>query len=234
MTATEVMEYLASKGSEQTIKIFRNHGCTSELFGVKVGDMKPLQKQIKTDHTLALDLYKTQNSDAQYFAGLIADPKEFSEDQFEEWADHATWYMITEYALAWNLAESEKCVSICKKWINSSSDIRKEAAWAALGAYLGITKDENLPKDWLMELLKKAESEIRKESGRVAYTMNGFVIALGGVEGFTESCIEVGKRIGKVEIEMGKTACKVPYIPDYIDNMVKRGRIGKKKKTAKC
>lgn len=234
MTKNEVMEYLASKGSEQTIRIFRNHGCESELFGVKVGDLKPLQKQIKNDHPLAMELFETKNSDAQYLAGLIADPKAFSIADFERWADLSTWYMISEYALAWNLAENENCMLVCKDWINSSDPIRKSSGWAALAAHLGITKDENLPYEDLAHLLKKAESELSNEKGRVAYTMNGFIIALGGVTGFTDQCIEIGKRIGKIEIDMGKTSCKVPYIPDYIDNMIKRDRIGKKKKTAKC
>lgn len=234
MTKEDVMKYLSTKGSEQTVKIYRNHGCNSELFGVKVGDMKPLQKQIKVDHKLAIELYRTKNGDAQYFAGLIADPKAFTREQFEEWGDNSTWYMVSEYALAWNLAENENCVQICKEWINSSSQLRKASAWAALSAHLGITPDSELQMDFFRQLLSKVENEIGTESGRVAYTMNGFVIALGGVEGFTENCIEAGKRIGKVEIEMGKTSCKVPFIPEYIDSMIKRGRIGKKKKTAKC
>ncbi len=33
---------------------------------------------------------------------------------------------------------------------------------------------------------------------------------------------------------MGNTACQVPYAPDYIAKMEKRGVIGKKRKTVKC
>jgi len=40
--------------------------------------------------------------------------------------------------------------------------------------------------------------------------------------------------IGHVQVEMGKTACKVPFAPDYIKNLEVRGRIGKKKKTVRC
>ncbi|TNE73839.1 MAG: DNA alkylation repair protein [Bacteroidetes bacterium] len=235
MTKTEVMDYLASKGSEQTRKIYQNHGCNAEVFGVKVGDMKPLQKAIKINHELALELFRTKNGDAQYFAGLIADPKKFDQPTFEEWADTSTWYMVTEYALAWNLAESDHCLSICKEWINDPSNKRQEAAWAALSAYIGITDQSDLSTEFFKELVDRVEREIDHVEGRVAYTMNGFVIAAGGgCSDLTEYCIEVGKRIGKVHVEMGSTSCKVPYIPDYIDNMKKRGRIGKKKKTAKC
>ena len=65
--------------------------------------------------------------------------------------------------------------------------------------------------------------------------MNGYIIAFGGAFAeMTDFCKEVGDRIGKVEVYMGDTACKVPVIRPYLENMENRGRIGKKKKTAKC
>ena len=35
-------------------------------------------------------------------------------------------------------------------------------------------------------------------------------------------------------VDMGGTARKVPYAPDYIKKTQQRGSIGKKRKTAKC
>ena len=35
-------------------------------------------------------------------------------------------------------------------------------------------------------------------------------------------------------IDMGKTACKVPFAPEYIDKVKKRGSIGKKRKSDRC
>ena len=50
MTVTEVMEYLESKGSEQIKKIYKNHGAQDNFFGVKVGDLKPIQKKVKNSN----------------------------------------------------------------------------------------------------------------------------------------------------------------------------------------
>lgn len=41
-------------------------------------------------------------------------------------------------------------------------------------------------------------------------------------------------KIGRVEVDMGNTACQVPYAPDYIQKIRERGALGKKRKTAKC
>jgi len=47
MHLKEVMDYLESKGSEQTRKIYFKHGAQEPFFGVKVGDMKPNREERK-------------------------------------------------------------------------------------------------------------------------------------------------------------------------------------------
>jgi 3-methyladenine DNA glycosylase AlkD len=235
MELKEVMDYLESKGSEQTRKIYTKHGAHGNFFGVKVADLKPIFKKEKNNHELAMELYATGNSDAQYLAGLMADSSKFTKKDFETWANQAGWYMISEYAVAWNISESPLCMEICKEWIDSDNDKLQEAAWAALGCHLGVTPNEDVDVSYMAGLLDRIEKEIHSAPNRVRYCMNGFVIALGGAfPELTETCKEVGDRIGKVEVSMGETACKVPVIRPYIENMENRGRIGKKKKTAKC
>lgn len=229
------MEFLESKGSEQIRKIYTNHGASSNMFGVKVGDMKVVQKKVKINHSLAMELYATNNSDAQYLAGLIANPGKFTEADFNSWAENATWYMVSEYALAWNLAESPLCMEICKKWIDSDNPRFQEAGWAALSSHVGITPDDILDLDYFETLIDRIVKKIHTAPNRVRYTMNGFLIALGGsVASLTEKCIDAGRKIGKVEVYMGNTSCQVPVIEPYLRNMEARGRIGKRKKSAKC
>lgn len=65
--------------------------------------------------------------------------------------------------------------------------------------------------------------------------MNGFVIAVGSyVPALTNFVMQIGEKIGPVTVDMGNTACEVPFAPDYIRKVEKRGAIGKKRKTAKC
>lgn len=235
MNLVEVMGYLESKGSEQTRKIYMKHGAPGNFYGVKVADLKPILKKEKNNQELALELFATGNSDAQYLAGLIADPSKFSKTDLENWALQAGWYMISEYAVAWNIAEGPFCVELCKEWIDSDNEKLQESAWAALSSYIGVNDNDDLEIDVLVSLLDRIESEIHSAPNRVRYCMNGFVIALGGgVPKYTEQCKELGDKIGKVDVFMGETACKVPLIRPYIENMENRNRIGKKKKTAKC
>ncbi|PHR17504.1 MAG: DNA alkylation repair protein, partial [Fluviicola sp.] len=183
MNVKEVMDFLESKGSEQTRKIYKNHGAPDDFYGVKVGDMKPIQKKEKNNHSLALQLFDTGNSDAQYLAGLIADPKEFTKADFEKWAKNSGWYMVSEYAVAWNLAESPLCMEICADWISSSDEKLQECAWAAMSAHLGIVPDENIDKAYHKSLIDHVEKNIHASENRVRYCMNGYIIALGAAVG---------------------------------------------------
>jgi len=229
------MAYLQSKGSEQTRKIHRNHGAVGDFFGVKVGDLKPIEKRERNNQALALELFATGNSDAQYLAGLIANPKELTEDQLTEWARNSAWYMISEYAVAWNVAESPLCVELCRKWIDSDNVALQSSAWAALSSYVGIVSNEDMDLELMRSLLDRVEKEIHTAPNRVRYTMNMFVIALGAaLPEMTEACKMLGDRIGKVDVYMGNTACKVPMIRPYIEKIEDKGRIGVKKKGAKC
>ena len=50
----------------------------------------------------------------------------------------------------------------------------------------------------------------------------------------TDRSLEIAAKIGTVNVEMGGTACKVPLAKDYIQKVIDKGRIGKKRKTARC
>src|ERR1044071_7844985 len=89
MTTTEVLAELKSLGSESIKKVLLNHGIREPFYGVKIGDMKKIQKRIKMDYQLALDLYDTGNYDAMYLAGLIADETRMTKKDLNKWASKA-------------------------------------------------------------------------------------------------------------------------------------------------
>jgi len=78
------MKELESLGSAQTKKTYISHGGRKPIFGVTAGDLNKLIKEykLKNNHKLALELYATGNYDAMYLAGLIADAKKITKDNF--------------------------------------------------------------------------------------------------------------------------------------------------------
>jgi hypothetical protein len=87
----------------------------------------------------------------------------------------------------------------------------------------------------LRSLLGRVLSTIHSAPDSVRLKMNGFMIAVGSyVVELSDEAVRVGEAIGKVMANMGDTACKVPYSPDYIRKVMEKGRVGKKRKSARC
>lgn len=236
MNLAETLAALAEMGSEQTRKTYANHGAPPDkMYGVKVGDMKILVKKIKRDHALALELYDTGNLDAQYMAGLIAEPQKFTPELLDQWAEGANFYWVSEYTVPWMASESGHGWPAADKWIRSDSPKVACAGWGTLSCLLGLVPDDQLPIEELLERLQEVEEHIHQAPNRVRYTMNGFVLSAGIYSvPLHERALEVARAIGKVSVDMGGTACKVPLATEYIPHAIQRTGVGKKRKSFIC
>jgi 3-methyladenine DNA glycosylase AlkD len=235
MTAADILAELKPLGHESHKKILLNHGAREPFYGVKIEDLKKIQKRIKKDYQLALDLYDTGISDAMYLAGLIADDAKMTKKDLQHWAEEAYFPLMSECTVAWVAAESERGREMALKWIDSKKENIASSGWATLSSLVAITPDEKLDVDELRELLERVAKTIHQQPNRVRYVMNGFVIAVGSyVKALTDAANKTAKQIGKVSVEMNGTACKVPDAAEYIQKVAKRGSIGKKRATAKC
>ncbi len=234
MTLTEIMQELEALGTEQTKKTLMRHGAT-DLFGVKIGDLKKLVKYVKKDQQLALNLYATGNSDAMYLAGLAVAPKKMTKEQLQTWVEAATWYSTAECVVASIAAESNYAMELAREWIQSESENIAGAGWSTYTNYLSVTPDDEIDFVEIAKLLSLVGETIHTERNRVRYTMNGFVIGVGT---FTiplhGDARAVAEKIGVVKVDVGNTSCKVPFAPSYLDKVEAMGRIGYKKKTCIC
>lgn len=235
MTVKEIMAELEQFGSESTKRVLMKHGAKEPFFGVKVADMKKIVKKTKKDHALSLELFNTGNGDAMYFAGLIADEKKISKKDLKGWVKKANWYMVSEYTVAWIAAESNYGFELGLEWIESDEEHIASAGWSTLSNLMSIKNDEELDVAKFSELLDRIKKTIHDCPNRVRHTMNGFVIAAGSyVAALTDKAMEVAEVIGKVNVDMNGTACKVPPARQYIQKIIDMDRVGKKRKMARC
>jgi hypothetical protein len=235
MTTETILEALELLGSEQTRKTFARHGAPANMFGVKVGDMKPIVKKIKKNHALSLSLYATGNPDAQYLAGLIADEKKISQTDLQAWAEGATWYMVSEYTVPWIASESPYGWEMGLQWIESDQERVASAGWCALSGWLSLRPDADIDHDKVANLLARVKAAIHASPNRVRYCMNSFVISVGSYYlPLLEQAKAAAAAYGKVQVDLGDTACKVPSAPEYIQKIESMGRIGQKRKMARC
>ncbi|MBM6619580.1 DNA alkylation repair protein [Bacillus suaedaesalsae] len=235
MNLEEVMQTLEQLGTEQTKKTFMNHGAQEPFFGVRVGDLKKLVKHVKKDQELALALYETGNSDAMYLAGLSVNPKLIEKETLQQWVKNAYWYMIAEYTVAGVAAESNYALELAREWMQSPEEMVSVAGWNTYGNYISITPDDQLDIEEIRNLLQQVKQTVHEERNRVRYVMNGFVIGVGAyVQELHDEAVEVASHIGKVHVDVGNTACKVPLAADYIQKIDDKGKTGQKRKTCIC
>jgi 3-methyladenine DNA glycosylase AlkD len=235
MDLAQTMAALKKAGNAQTKKTWLEHGATGELFGVKIADMKVIAKKIKGRQDLALELYATGNLDAMYLAGLVADGAQMSKRELAQWVAAARWHMISEYTVPWVAAESTFGSEIADEWIDSQREHVAAAGWNTWSGIVSMRADDELDLKELESLLKRVEQKIDDAKNRVRYCMNGFVMAVGSsVLPLLARAKATAKKLGKVHVDMGGTACKVPLALETIEKIESMGRVGKKRKTTKC
>lgn len=234
-SAQQILDELKSLGTEQTKKTLMRHGAREPIYGVKVEDLKKILKRCKGDHALALALYDTGVSDAMYLAGLLADDARMTRADLERWVKGAYWNMLSECTVAWVAAGSPDGWAAALEWIDSPNETVAAAGWATLACIASVRPDTALDLKAYKALLRRVEREIHRERNRVRHAMNNFVISIGCyIAPLNDAAKKTGEKIGKVDVDVGETACRIPYAPDYIRKVEQRGSIGKKRASAKC
>jgi 3-methyladenine DNA glycosylase AlkD len=235
MTAAEIMKELKSLGTDGYKRILCNHGANEPMFGVKIEELKKYQKRIKKDYQLALDLFATGNYDAQYLAGLIADEAKMTKKDLQNWLKNANCDALYGSTVPWIAAESKHGWDLALEWIESKKEPVAAAGWTTLCSLVSIRDDAELDIAALKRLVQRVEKTIHNAPNNVRYAMNSFIIGVGCyVNALTEQAMKSAEKIGKVTVDMGNTACKVPFAPEYIKKVQKRGTIGKKRAMARC
>src|SRR6185436_3938337 len=144
MTAKDIVVELKKLGNPQTKKTWMNHGAQEPCLGVKVEDMKKIQKRIKMDYQLALELYDTGISDAMYLAGLIADDAKMTKKDLQRWVEGAYWNMLSAYTVPWVAAGSAHGRELALKWIESKKEDIAIAGWSTYSSLVSIKSDADL------------------------------------------------------------------------------------------
>jgi hypothetical protein len=235
MKLKDVMARLAGKGREPTKRMMLKHGAKAPLFGVQVADLKTIAKPLKGRQDLALELFATGNADAQYLAGMIADGRQMTKAQLERWAKTASWDWVSGTAVPWAAVEHPDGFKLALKWIGSKHEQVARAGWKTLGALAATIPDADLPVVKFGQLLDRVVRDMPLAPDGVRYLMNNYVISVGTyVAPLGTKAIATARKIGKVEMDMGDTACQVPEAESYIIKCRRGQPVAPKRKTVRC
>jgi 3-methyladenine DNA glycosylase AlkD len=216
MSLADVMRELEKAGSEQTRKTYLRHGADGPMFGVSFATLKTLTKRIKVDHELALALWDTGNFDARNLAVKIVDPERMTSAALDRWVRESSTSRLCGGYAAMLAAEGPHAAAKAAQWLASKNDRERCAGWVLLGQL--SQRDETTPDSFFETRLAEIERAIRSAPNNEREGMNMAVIVIGCRNArLRKLATAAAKRIGKVEVDHGDTACKTPDAAAYIE-----------------
>jgi 3-methyladenine DNA glycosylase AlkD len=221
MNAQEILSTLEKLGKPQTAAIYQRHGSGDNVFGVLTTEIGKLQKKIKVDHALAMQLWKTKNAEARVLALQVADPQKLTRTEADGLLKDGPVRFIGRY-LSGLVARSPIAEKTMRDWMKSPDESTRELGYVILGVRLRDDPDSISDAD-AEKILARIEKEIHRSPNWARYAMNGALIGIGIAKpALRNKAIAAAKRIGKVEIDHGETNCKTPDAVPYIEKAVKR------------
>lgn len=223
LAPADVLARLEKLGKPGTRATYERHAGSKDIaaFGVSFADIEKLRKEIQQDHDVALALWESGRFEARVIATMVADPARVTAalaDRLIGDTRHAQFgYFVAELVAASPVADA-----VMRKWMRSKAEIVKTAGYAVLGSLFRLKTPP--PEDFCAGVLETIEREIHGSPNRARYAMNGALIAIGGggSPALRERALAAAKRIGKVDVDHGDTACETPDAATYIAKMAAR------------
>jgi 3-methyladenine DNA glycosylase AlkD len=221
MTVKEILAQLKSLGNDTRRDHNTRAGAPDNQFGVKLGDIRKIAKTIKTDHDLALKLWGTGNVEAQLLATLVIKPTSLSADELDKLTRSTSCAQVADWLNAYVVAEHPEKETLRQKWMKAKDRWAARAGWNLTASRVNKrTEDFDLP-----ELLDRIEKEMPKAPPEVQWTMNNTLGAIGiHHPKLRQRAVAIGEKIGLYSDWPVSKGCIPPYVPVWVEAMVKRKR----------
>lgn len=222
MEFEDVMKDLKKLGTAQNRKIYKRHGSGDNLFGVSFANLRKMGKRIKTNHSLARELWKSKNTDAMTLATMIADPRKMKKAELEKWVGDIDYYVLADEFVKSLVFKSPYAEELMLKWIDSKGEYAGRAGWTLL-ALMAMDKEFDYTNSYFKDYLKRIKRDIHGSKNRTKQAMNSTLISIGiRNQGLKDFSLKIADEIGKVEVDVGETYCKIPNARQYIEKTWER------------
>jgi 3-methyladenine DNA glycosylase AlkD len=219
MTLKETLARLEALGDERMRAQNIKHGAGKNQFGVRLGEIRKLAKEIKINHELALALWETGNIDARLLAILILKPKNLSAEEMERMVRSANFSQLADWFNAYVAKNHPKKEALRERWMATDDPWAARAGWSLTSERIGKSPQGlDLPA-----ILDRIESEMRDAAPEVQWTMN---FCLGGIgihfPEHRKRAIAIGESLGIYRDYPVSKGCTSPFVPIWINEMVRR------------
>ena len=220
MTVKEILSKLKSLGDAGRRAHNTKAGAPDNQFGVKLGDLRALAKEIRTDHALALQLWETGNVEAQLLATLIIKPKSLSASEVDRLMRSTTCAQVADWLNSYVVAEHPDKEALRVKWMKAKDRWAARAGWHFTASRINKGAADGLD---LPGLLDRIEKEMPQANPEVQWTMNNTLGAIGiHHPPLRQRAVAIGEKIGLYRDWPVSKGCIIPYVPVWVEAMVQR------------
>jgi len=219
MTLAETMQQLEALGNEKMRQQNRKRGGGDNQFGVRLGDIRKLAAQIKTDHELAMALWETENIDARLLAILLMKPKDLSRAELDRMVRSATFAQVADWLNSYVVKNHPDKEALRQAWMADDDPWAARAGWSLTSARINKSPEGlDLPA-----LLDRIETEMGGAAPEVQWTMNFCLAGIGiNFPEYRERAIGIGEALGLYRDYPVSKGCTSPFAPIWINEMVRR------------
>ena len=219
MTLKEALARLKALGTEKMRAHNKKHGADDNQFGVLMGDIRKVAAEIKTDHELALSLWKSGNLDARLLAILIMKPKNLSPAELDAMVRSARIPQLADWLNSYLVKNHPDKESLRSKWMHTDDPWAARAGWNLTAARIARSSDGiDLPA-----LLDRIASEMPGADPAVQWTMNSCLAGIGIHHAkHRRRAIALGESMGIYRDYPVSKGCTSPFAPIWIAEMVRR------------
>ena len=218
-TLKETLKQLESLGNAAVRAQNAKRGAGDKQYGVARGDLRKLANKIKTDHDLALALWKTGNIDAQFLATLLIKVDLLSADEMERMVKSVTLDWVADWLYSYVVKEHAVHESLREKWMTSDDRWAARAGWQRTAGRVAKSP-EGLD---LAALLDRIENEMGVAPPEVQWTMNMCLAEIGiHFPKHRKRAIAIGEKLGIYRDYPCSKGCTSPFAPIWINEMVRR------------
>lgn len=223
MTLDETLRTLEALGDESVRAQSNRKGVGDNQYGVRLGDIRKVAKEIKTDETLARQLWATGNADARLLAILIVKPRELSTDELDAMVRSVRCEQVADWLNAYIVRKHPDRERMREGWMDSNDRMAARSGWDLTA--VRVAKDpEGLD---VADLLDRIEAEMGDAPPEAQWTMNNCLAEIGiNFPEHRTRALEIGESLGIYRDYPVSKGCTSPFAPIWINEMVSRQEAG--------
>jgi len=218
-TLKKTLAQLEALGNEKMRAQNTKHGAGDKQYGVRLGDIRKLAKEIKANHELGMALWETENVDARFLAILSINPKDLSASEVNRMVRSVTFTRVADWLNAYIVKKHPDKEALRNKWMSAKAPMAARAGWN-LTAERIVKSPEGLD---LPAFLDRLESKMGTAAAEAQWTMN-FCLAEIGIHfpKLRKRALASGETLGIYRDYPVSKGCASPFAPIWINEMVKR------------